>query len=267
MVRDHDQSSPWVDSLLTFLRQIPALDILTFTVTLQNPSESKSPGWLTDRLYSMSRARFDPFGALPLGGASSAAAESIDAIRSGGCEAIIWLAACQDPDTELRNIAKRGVFTVRFGAHHRAIPFWEEVTTASETSATTIFWHDSSFMQGRAIRTAETSTTRGLFITANAEQPLAAAMRMLAALCLDIQCAGAQFEKQVQDLAPQQLDGLAERGYPSNFAAAQFLAKKLGAQRVSAIDGARKAASLVCRHSTQCRGLNHRSLAAGFERL
>lgn len=227
VVLDRNQPSPWVDALLTFLRQIPGIDVHLSTLTHPGLSALKRPGWLVDRLYSASRARFDPFGDVAVDGTGSAALESVDAIRATGCGVILWLAGRQDADVELRSLAKHGVFTVRLGGRDRAIPFWDEVANSSVTSAATIFWHDSSFAQGRAVRRAETSTSQGLFITENAEQPLVATIRMLADLCMEIQRGGSQFEERARGLAIQRLAAAAQHDYPSNFEAAQFAVKKL----------------------------------------
>ena len=227
VVLDRKQPSPWVDALLTFLRQIPGIDIHLLPVAIQSPSELKRPAWLMDRLYSASRARFDPFGDVALDRTVSVALESVDAIRAAGCGVIIWLAGCQDPDVKLSSLAKHGVFTVRFGDRNRAIPFWDEVANSSVTYIATIFWHDSSFAQGRAVRKAETSTAPGLFVTVNAEQPLVATIRMLAALCLEVQRGGPQFEELVRGLPAQRLAGAVQVESPSNFEAARFVAMKL----------------------------------------
>jgi hypothetical protein len=229
VVFDRGRPSPWVDALLTFLRQVPGIDIHLLTVAFQSPSELKRPGWLMDRLYSASRARFDPFGDVTLDGAVSFAPESLDAIRAAGCGVIIWLAGCpcQDPDVKVGDLATYGVFTVRFGDRNRTIPFWDEVANSSVTSAVTVFWHDSSFAQGRAVRKAETSTVQGLFLTMNAEQPLVATIRMLAALCLEVRSGGPQFEEMVRKLPTQCLAGAVPPEVPSNFEAARFVATKL----------------------------------------
>jgi hypothetical protein len=227
VVLDRNQPSPWVDVLLTFLRQIPGIDVHLLTIANRGLSELKRPAWLVDRLYSMSRARFDPFGDIALDGTDPAVLESVDAIRAAGCGVIIWLAGCQHPDIKLRSIAKHGVFTVRLGDRNGAIPFWDEVAKSSVTSTATIFWHDVSLAQGRAVRKAETSTSQGLFITSNAEQPLVATIRMLAALCLEVQWGGPQFEERVRGFVIQRLAGAAQLESPSNFEAARFVAMKL----------------------------------------
>lgn len=224
---DRDHPQPWVDALLAFLRQIPGIDTHVLTVAIQGPSESKKPAWLMDRLYSASRARFDPFGEVILDRGASVAPKSVDAIRAGGYGVIIWLARCQEVGVKLSNLAKHGIFTVRLGDRNRTIPFWDEVATGSATSVVTVYWHDSSFAQGRAVRNAATSTVAGLFFTMNAEQPLVATIRMLAALCLEVQRGGERFEELVRNMPSQSLDRAVPPRTPANLEAARFIARKL----------------------------------------
>ena len=75
-----------------------------------------------------------------------------------------------------------------------AVPFWDEVAAEEETSAVTIYWHESSLTRGRPVRRAETGTVQGLHFTTNAGEPLVAAMQMLAELCLGFACARRAFE-------------------------------------------------------------------------
>jgi hypothetical protein len=227
VVLDSHQPSPWVDALLRFLRRIPGIDVHVLPVASRGRAEWKRPAWLVDRLYTMSRARFDPFGDVTLDGKDCAARDCVDAIRAAGCGVIIWLAGCQDPDVELQSLARHGVFTVRFGDRNQAIPFWDEMAGSSVTSTATIFWHDCSLAQGRAVRKAETCTSRGLFITANAQQPLIGTIRMLASLCQEVQYGGPQFAERVRALVAEPLAGSDPPDCPSNFEAARFVAKKL----------------------------------------
>ncbi len=180
-----------------------------------------------DRLHSMSRERLDPFGEITVDVCNSVTPEFIDSIRAADCGVIIWLAGCQDPDVDFQGVAEHGVFTVRLGDRNRVIPFWDEVADGSATSNVTIFWHDRSFTEGRAVRKVETSTTQGMFLTTNAEQPLVGAIQMLAALCLDIQRGGPRFEEQLRRLTPEPLDTSAGHDCPSNLDAAKFVLSKL----------------------------------------
>ncbi len=227
VVLDGGRLPRWVDAFITCLRQIPVIEVQLLTLNFRTLTESKRPPWLTDRIYSASRARFDPFEQADNGETCSVILESVDAIRAADCGVILWFAEYQDPAVELRSLAKHGVFTIRLGDRNRAIPFWDEVANSQPTSTAAIFWHDSTFAQGRAVGRAETSTSQGFFITVNAEQPLIATMRMLAELCLEIQRGGAQFEERVRGLPTQRLAEAAPHDYPSNFEAAQFAMKKL----------------------------------------
>src|SRR5579863_8106885 len=88
------QSPPpaWVDALLSFLKEVPGMDVLLLALVGGPPASSIRPSRLTERLYSESRKRFDPFGDLPVNEAREATVESIDRIRSAGCDVLIWLA-------------------------------------------------------------------------------------------------------------------------------------------------------------------------------
>ena len=180
VVLGHCRPSPWVDALLSFLRQIPGIDVRLFAVTDRSRA-AKRPSWLMDRLYSASRARFDPFGDVAFDGTKSTDPESAEAIRAADCGVLIWLAAVSDSSLNLGGLAKYGAFTVRLGERDWPIAFWDEVADNRATSKTTIYWHESSFLRGRAVRKVETSTSHRLFFTTNAEEPLVAVIRVLAA--------------------------------------------------------------------------------------
>jgi hypothetical protein len=182
---------------------------------------------LTDRLYSASRAGFDPFGDLTAGGTESASFESIDEIRTAGCGVLVWLAAAPDPHLELGGLAEHGAFTVRFGKGNRIIPFWDEVANNETTSTVTIYWHESSLARGRAVRTAETSTLQGLYLTQNAEEPLAATIRTLADLCLRIRAAGRQFEDRLRGFPEVPIETATPSEYPTGWQAGRFVLGKL----------------------------------------
>lgn len=222
---DRDPPPPWVHDLLAFLGQVPGLAVRVFTVAAQRPP-ARRLAWLADRLYSASRARFDPFGQAVLHGTDSLVPESVDAIRTSGCEVILWLSRFRGAGVKLEGLSTHGVFTVNLGQRDHVFPFWDEVANSSVTSAITVCWHDRSLDLGRVVRTAETSTVPGLFFTTNAEQPLIAAMRMLAALCLEIQ-QGARFGERTPDLPVQPPRGPSPVESPSNFDAGRFVAKKL----------------------------------------
>ena len=218
------QPSPWVEALLAFLRQVPGFDVRSFPLKADPAPAGEDAGWLMDRLYTASRASFDPFGAHPSPAVASPSPESLNAIRTFDCHVILWLAPIQDPGVPLNGLSRRGVLTVRLGEQDSPFPFWDEVAGNSVTSKAAIFWHDNSFAQGRLLRQAETSSFLGLHFTLNAEQPLVAVIRMLASLCLDIQADNGRFERLLES-AP--LRSPEATSAPSNAQAALFLARKL----------------------------------------
>ena len=227
VVHDLSEPSPWVNSLCHLLKQLPNVDVQLLRTRDHNPHESKRPPWLVDRIYAMSRSRFDPFGPLTIPASASLASELVDAIRAADRDLIIWLAPFPGPHLEAQGLAKHGFLTVRFGDQNLGVPFWDEVANGIPTSAVSMFWHDRSFMQGYLVRQAETPIQSGIYMTANAEQPLVAAIRMLADLCLEIQDQGAVFSERVRRLVPQLLDHNKQPNYPSNLDAARFIVKKL----------------------------------------
>ena len=227
VVVDRSHAAPWIDTLISFLRQLPGTDICLLTLTTRALAASKRPSWLTDRLYSASQARFDPFGDLTAGGTESVTPESVEGLRTAGCGVLIWLATCQDPNVDVGGLAKHGAFTVRLGERNRIIPFWDEVANSQATSAVTIYWHESSLAHGRAVRKAETSTSQGLFLALNAEEPLVAAIRMLAGLCLEIQQGGPECEENFRGFANEPMGEAAPANYPTSFEAGRFLVRKL----------------------------------------
>lgn len=225
LVHDRNPAWPWVLPLVGLLQQTSEIEIQVLNTLNHGSAKLKRPAWLVDRLYSMSRPRFDPFGSLLVDRSDSVAPESIDAIRAGNFDVIIWLARSLDPDIDLRGLAKNGVLTVRLGDRNRTIPFWDEVANCNATSTAIIFWHDYSFSQGRAVRKLETSTSQGLFITANAESPLVGTIRMLADVCLEVQQGGEAFSRKVYSVEPRLLDSAVQS--VSNIDAARFITKKL----------------------------------------
>ena len=225
IVMEGQQTAPWVEALLKFLNQIPGIDLFQTSLSIDAAPAAKRPGWLIDRLYKASRAKFDPFGD-PASHTMDGNA-SLDDIRAAGCDVIIWLAGSQFPDVKLSGLAKHGVFTVRWGAGNHAIPFWKEVANNCVTSFATIYWHDHSLAQGRDVQSAELSSSPGLYITLNAEQPLIAAIRMLASLLLEIQSDGPRFAGRAKRIEPQPLPVGLPPDYPSDCETARFAAGKL----------------------------------------
>jgi hypothetical protein len=101
------------------------------------------------------------------------------------------------------------------------------VANSQTTSTVTIYWHESSLAHGRAVRKAETSTVQGLYLTLNAEEPLVAAIRMLAGLCLEIQQGGRQCEERFRGFANEPMGEAAPADYPTTFEAGRFVVRKL----------------------------------------
>ena len=219
--------APWMDALISFLKQLPGTDVRILTLTGRPRAASKRPAWLTDRLYSASRARFDPFGDLTAGGTEFVAPESVEGLRAAGCGVLVWLAACKDPNVDVGGLATHGAFTVRLGERNRVIPFWDEVAHSRATSAVTVYWHESSLADGRAVRRAETSTSQGLFLTLNAEEPLVAAIRMLAGLCLELRQGGRECEERLRGFADESMEEAAHADCPTSFEAGRFVVRKL----------------------------------------
>lgn len=213
--------SPWVDALLAFLRELPGIDVCLPALDNRHPAPAKRPSWLMDWLYSASRARCDPFGDFELDGV-----ESAEAIRDAGCGVLIWLAGCKDSSMDLSGLAGNGAFTVRLGERDRPIPFWDEVANGQATSPVTIYWHESSFARGRAVRKVETSTFQGLFFTLNAEEPLVAAIRVLAGLCLEIHQGGRRFLERLRGFPEAPIEALPAE-YPTSMEAGRFVFRKL----------------------------------------
>ncbi len=227
VVLDRGHPSCWVNALLTFLRGIPGIEVRLLEFSGGRRAESQRPGWLMDRLYSASRARFDPFGDAAANGTEAGMVASAEEIRATGCGVLIWLAGAADSGVEPGGMAEYGAFTVRWGEQNQLIPFWHEVSTDRVTSTATVFWHESSFLDGHVVREAETSTKRGLYLTLNAEEPLVAAIRMLATLCLEIRQGGAEYRETLRAFPSEPLNRAAAPGYPSTFDAGRFIGRKL----------------------------------------
>jgi hypothetical protein len=179
---------------------------------------------LTDRLYSASQALFDPFGDLACDAASG---DSAAELRTAGYGLLIWLAGATNPNADLEGLAEHGAFTVRFGTGDRIIPFWDEVANNRATSTVTIYWHESTLGRGRDVRTAETSTVQGLYLTQNAEEPLAATIRTLAELCMGFRAAGRRFADRLRAIPEVAIDDAAPAKYPTAWQTGRFVLEKL----------------------------------------
>jgi hypothetical protein len=187
------QQAPWVDALVAFLREIPGLEV---TVSVEaEATRSERPGWLLERLYEKSRARFDPFG--PIRGARS----------------------------DVRVQTPHGFFTVRFGDQNRLIPFWNEVANNAITSVTTIYWNESGSSASRPVRRIESSTIAGLYPTMNSEQPVEGTIRSITELCIDLRDDADGFVAGASSIPAEALPE--RREAPGNLDAARFIARKL----------------------------------------
>ena len=133
----------------------------------------------------------------------------------------------QGPRHIFDGIAERGVFTIRLGERDRGIPFWDEAARGLTTSGVTIYWHECSFARGRAIRKIETPTFQGIWFTRNAEEPLVAAIRTLAGLCMEMRKGGREFEERLRGFPEERMDAFPAAGFPSGLEAGRFLLRKL----------------------------------------
>ncbi|MBV8819469.1 MAG: hypothetical protein JO022_14010 [Acidobacteriaceae bacterium] len=176
---------------------------------------------MLDRLYSKSRSQFDPFGPI------STPSRAYLAASSSIPDVIIWLAGRPDAALHPRSLATHGVFSVQFGSNNDVIPFWTEVARGETTSTARIFWHDESFLQGRLVRTIESPTAQGLFITENGVVPVFATIRSLASLCVDLQYAPTRFEDCACKLPSRPSTDAAPVHCPSNLEVAAFAIRKL----------------------------------------
>lgn len=227
VVLDTGRPAPWVDALVSFLRRVPNIEVCLLTLTAGSAAVSKQPSRLTARLYSASRERFDPFGTLSDGASESASIESVEAIRAAKCGLLIWLAAAKDCGLPLGGLAEHGALTISLGEGNQLIPFWEEVTKDRATSTVTIFWHDSTFANGRQARKLETSTVPGLFFTMNAQEPLIGTIRVLAELGMKFRDGGRQFEEELRRVPANPMEAARLADYPPSSEAGRFILRKL----------------------------------------
>lgn len=224
MARGHPAA--WEQAIAESLKEIPNLEICTFYAAGESAGQARPP-WLLNRLYSISRAKFDPFGDVETLNDTPFSPSVVDAIRSAGLAMLIWLAPGRPADMPFESLSRHGVLTVRLGDGSRAIPYWNEVSNGDSTSDATIYWHDRSFTEGRALRNAETATVPGLFVTANAEQPLVAVIRLLADLCIQLMSNAADFTERARKEPVESLRATNSAPAPSNLETAGFVTRKL----------------------------------------
>jgi hypothetical protein len=138
---------------------------------------------------------------------------------------LIWLAGASSLD--VTGLARHGVLTVRFGEREQSIPYWDEVSNEQATSAVTVYWHDVSLATGRVARRAEIATSLGVFLADSAERPVAAAVRMLAGVCMEIRGGTEEFSKKFRGGPVERLEARPATGYPSSFESGRFIVGKL----------------------------------------
>jgi hypothetical protein len=221
IVCDPVNQTGWSQDLRASLARIPGVEIRTLHLDAAGPP--LRPSTVMERLhaYSCRSAGFDAFGAAA---SLSAQPESMDAVRKSACDVLIWISRCKDRTLTLNGFAKQGILTIRFGEKDELIPFWDEVSHARDTSQTAIFWHDATFAEGRQVRLAETSTVQGLAYGLNSQEPVHAAIRLLAGLCCEIlQQRGTEH---ITNLPVQAIPAAADR-FPPDLNASLFVAGKL----------------------------------------
>jgi hypothetical protein len=218
----------WIQAAVEFLSGLAGLRLCV--LSHDNPAKDKpaQPGWLMDRLYAASRQKFDPYSPSEWSVDAAPAADRITpaSIAAHRCDVLLWLAPAPS-GLNLQGAARLGVLTVHLGQHSEdAIPFWSEVAASQTTTEVRILWHDTGLESGRVVRTAELSTIPGLYFTQNGEEPLIAAIRMLASLCLELRQNGPGCVEHFRTL-PEEPVSLVPPRYPSTLAAGGFIARKL----------------------------------------
>lgn len=177
----------WLRNLIELLESIRQFDIRVFVVSDDDPPPEVRPSSLTDRLYTMSKEKYDPFRIENLRPDHQPMTTTARlAMVAAGLDMVVWLPSGPLPSGGCSGLAKYGVFTIQLGDNHWRPPYWTEVMRRDVVSMTSVFWHTASFERGRVVKIAETSTQQGWFFTRNAEEPLIAAARMLAEVGLEL---------------------------------------------------------------------------------
>ena len=217
----------WVHALVDFLAQVPGFEVLPVGLIDREVNKPRPP-WLTGHLYSASCQKFDPFGPHGLASGEIHCIEEAEAITAKRCEILVWLAAIPEASIDLARLSRYGALSVKFGKQDCAVPLWHEVANRCSTSATTVYWHEG-WSHERRIRTAETATQLTYYVTMNAQQSVIAAIRMLAALCLELQQQPAVAVSRFREVSPVAIAPRRVARYPSNTEAASFLLSRLAA--------------------------------------
>jgi hypothetical protein len=213
--------SRWVEALLAFFDSLPGIETRAIPVS-QAPSErDRTPPWLTDRLYRVNRQKSDPFGPGKL------ELPPTEPIENTGCDLVIWLASGGFPAAPPRSVARYGVLTVAMGEKAGAIPYWHEIASGQPWSPTTIYWHDSSFSRRRPVLRIETASSQGLYFTANSDEPVAAAIRLLAGIALGLRENPEATVEKLRQVSEEPLPADRPNGFPSSLSVGRFIADKL----------------------------------------
>jgi hypothetical protein len=111
VVFDGPGAPRWVDSLITFLKELPGIEVCP--IIFGGPASTDArPSWLVDRLYSVSRQKFDPLAEVDRKNGESGGdrTETLDSIRALGCGVVIWLSSGGE-HMNLAGLAKHGILT------------------------------------------------------------------------------------------------------------------------------------------------------------
>lgn len=214
IVLDGPSAPPWVTVLADTLKPF---DVRFFVLSRETGLAARPSNWLADRLREISKRDYDPYTETPVECADLAAAS---------CDILVWCAG-SGVSIPPAALAPYGALSVWFGDKPGGTPFFDESLEEIPCTKVLVRWHEASFSRARLIREAELSTVMGLHFTRNAEQPLTAAVRMLAWLCVGI--------GREENLSLDRLRTLPEEGvqlarrteWPSSFDAGRFIANKL----------------------------------------
>jgi hypothetical protein len=223
VVVDQPCRAPWITAFLRFLRELDGLDVCVLPLDAGTTASRPQLPWLVDRLYALSRTKSDPFGDFVL---PSPRSLPIDDLTRSTCDLLIWLASSVDPDARLSGIAPYGVVSIRLGEDQSPLPFWADTLNARTTTAVTVYWHETSLVRGRPVADAELAMLGSLYVTLNAKEPLVAAMRLLADLCMHFRLDGPATRARLQ-MIPEGSISLESRQRLSNRDALRFLSRKL----------------------------------------
>lgn len=209
---DGASAQAWVRELIEYLSGVPGFEVTALPLHGGNRTPADPP-WLVDRLYAHSRTGFDPFREAPLGA-------FIQEIPRRRFDMLVWLAPHTAAPDSLEPLARFGVFTFQLGEPRTEPPYWRELIEAAPIAETVVWWHRATLARGRPLRIAETAVREDWTFTNNARDPLAAAMRMVAEIGLEMLSDPGWW---VRALAIDETDRPCQpRRYPSTWDAARF---------------------------------------------